>query len=82
MVAIINCESGFVHYKSDGTILKGNVTPHDGGVAQINKDYHEAEAKRLGYDLDTIYGNLGYARHLFEREGHTPWVCKKVLAHN
>ena len=80
MVAIIGCESGYIHYKSDGSVLTGHVTPRDSGVAQINKDYHEDRAESLGYDLDDIYGNLGYARHLYNEQGSAPWVCAQKVA--
>lgn len=74
MVAIVGCESGYVHYKQDGTVLVGRVDPHDTGVAQINVRYHpEAKAR-------SFWGNLAYARELFDAEGVTPWVCRDVVA--
>lgn len=82
MVAIINCESGFVHYKPDGTVLRGRVTPKDTGVAQINKDFHEAQADKLGFDLESVDGNLGMARHIYDNGGSRQWVCHKQVATN
>lgn len=76
MVAIVGCESNFTHYKVDGTVLRGRIDPQDIGVAQINERYHpEAEAT-------SFWGNLAYARELFEAEGVTPWVCKSHVAMN
>jgi hypothetical protein len=40
---------------------------------QINKRYHQAAAAELGLNLDDIYHNMAYARHLYETEGTTPW---------
>lgn len=80
MVAVIKCESGFVHFKADGTVLKGRVTPQDTGVAQINKDYHEKRARELGFDLDSVYGNLAMARYIFDRDGANAWVCNRQVA--
>lgn len=80
MVAIAYCESNFVHYKPDGGVLRGHVDPRDSGALQINKGYHEDTAEGLGYDVDTIWGNLAYARHLYDEQGETPWVCSRKVA--
>jgi hypothetical protein len=80
MVAVIGCESNFTHYRADGTVLRGRVTPADSGAAQINKTYHEEAAKALGYDVDTLWGNLAYARHLYDAQGESPWVCSRIVA--
>ena len=74
MVAIIGCESNYVHYKPDGTVLKGAVDRRDSGAAQINEGYHP-EA-----DTEDLWKNLSYARHLYDTEGTTPWVCRKLVA--
>lgn len=74
MVAIIGCESGFVHYKPDGSVLKGRVDDRDSGVAQINTYYHP------GVNVDDFWENIAYARRLYDKEGVTPWVCKSHVA--
>lgn len=79
-MAIAKCESNFIHYTSDGNVLRGRVTPADSGVMQINKGYHEEEAIKLGLNLDDLYDNLAYARHLYDAEGVTPWVCNNMVA--
>jgi hypothetical protein len=76
MVAIIHCESNFVHYKSDGSVLRGRVDAHDSGLAQINTRYHP------GVNVDDIWDNLAYARKLYNSEGVTPWVCRNQVALN
>lgn len=74
MVAIIGCESGFVHYKPDGGILRGRVDSRDSGLAQINTYYHP------DVDVDDFWANLSYARQLFDAQGTVPWVCRDHVA--
>lgn len=76
MVKIIECESQFIHYKSDGTVLRGRVDPRDTGVSQINTYYHP------NVDVEDFWENLRYARDLYDREGTQPWVCRKHVAQN
>jgi len=73
MIEVARCESDFRHQLTDGTILIGRVDPADTGVMQINKRYHEATATAMQINLDDIYGNLAYARHLYEKQGTRPW---------
>lgn len=73
MVAIIGCESNYTHYTSDG-ILLGRVDPRDSGVAQINTRYHPKANVR------SFWGNVAYARELFDAEGTVPWVCRNMVA--
>lgn len=72
MVRIAKCESTLMHEKN-GDVVRGKVDPDDTGLMQINKRYHGAEAEKLGLDLEDIQDNLAYAKHLFNREGTTPW---------
>jgi hypothetical protein len=74
MVAIISCESGFVHYKPDGSILRGRIDNRDSGLAQINTHYHP------NVNADDLWENLAYARRLYDAEGTTPWVCRNQIA--
>lgn len=73
MIQVARCESTFRHTLSDGSVLKGKVDPADTGVMQINKRYHLETAEKLGLDLDNIYDNMAYARHLYEKQGTQPW---------
>lgn len=75
MVAKIKCESGYNHYEPDGSVLQGRITPLDTGAMQISRKHHEAEAERLGLDLDNVWDNIAYGRRLFEREGDAPWLA-------
>ncbi len=73
MIGVAKCESGFRHQLADGSVLRGRVDSADSGVMQINKRYHEAAAAAMNLDLDDIYGNMAYARHLYETQGTQPW---------
>ncbi len=73
MVQIARCESTFRHTLADGSVLQGQVDPADTGVMQINKRYHEANATKLGLNLEELEDNMAYARSLYERQGTQPW---------
>lgn len=79
---ICTCESGRgighpVQFNADGSVRRGQVNPHDIGMCQINSDYHEAAATKLGMDIYTTAGNIKYANYLYEHEGTTPWSWSK-----
>ncbi len=73
MAEIARCESGFRHTLSDGSVLQGRVDSADTGVMQIKKRYHQATAHAMNLNLDSIYDNMAYARHLYETQGLQPW---------
>ncbi len=73
LAEIARCESRFRQYSQNGIVLRGEITPADVGIMQINERYHDAQAEKLGFDIRTIDGNLKYAEYLFEKEGTQPW---------
>jgi hypothetical protein len=73
LIEIARCESTFKQFNADGSIKRGKVNDMDVGVMQINEFYHLETAKKKGYDIYTLEGNMAYARDLFEREGAQPW---------
>ena len=77
LIQIARCESGFRQYDKYGEVLRGLVNSSDVGVFQINKYYHSDRAESLGLDLNTIEGNMAYARDLYNREGTQPWSASK-----
>lgn len=77
MAAIAQCESHQEQFDSSGHVLHGIVNPDDVGYFQINKYYNGAEAKRLGYDINTESGNIGFALYLYGKEGTAPWDASK-----
>lgn len=83
MIAVAKCESGYRQFNDDGTPLHGGWGGKYVGIFQISEEVHSAEAARLGDDINTIAGNIAYARHLYDREGSVPWVSclpKKTAA--
>ncbi len=74
LVHIAFCESSFRQDGKNGEVLRGRAVSEDVGVMQINERYHGERAKKLGYDIHTLEGNMGYAKWLYEKEGARPWM--------
>jgi len=70
MIEIARCESKFRQFTDNGNVLRsaGMI-----GVFQFFESIHTTGAKALGFDLATLEGNLGYAKHIYEAQGTTPW---------
>lgn len=77
MAEIAKCETRFRHFGRNGRVLRGEVTPEDVGVMQVNEYFHGKTADKLGFDIYSIEGNVAYARYLYEKEGTQPWVSSK-----
>ncbi len=73
LIEIARCESTFSQFDKDGNVVRGRVNPADVGVMQINEKYHLETAKKLGYDIHTVEGNVLYAKYLYEKYGSDPW---------
>jgi hypothetical protein len=74
LVDIARCESAFRQYNSKtGGVLHGVKDNQDIGVMQINEQYQGAKAAAMGYDIDTVEGNVAYAQYLYETQGAAPW---------
>ncbi|MDB5204161.1 MAG: hypothetical protein JWP09_189 [Candidatus Taylorbacteria bacterium] len=74
MIKVAWCESRNRQFEKDGvTPFTGRINQSDVGVMQINKYYHLDTAKKMGLDLNTIDGNMAYAKYLYGKEGTTPW---------
>ncbi len=78
MVAIAQCESHDRQYASDGSVYRGQINNKDVGVMQINQHYQGAAAKKLGFDLYTLQGNVAYAQYLYEKQGTQPWASSSA----
>jgi hypothetical protein len=73
LARISKCESQYRQFTTNGNVLRGREVPQDVGIMQINETYHLATAKKLGYDIYTIDGNLGYGKYLYDTQGTQPW---------
>lgn len=81
MLQVAECESGARQFTPDGSVVKNPITP-DYGIFQINKG-NFGEAKRLGFDVFTLEGNIGYARYLYEQRGLHDWMASsKCWSHS
>lgn len=74
LIDVARCESRFRQFDATGAVLRGKVNPRDIGVMQINEKYHATSALKYGFDIYSLEGNLGYAKHLYEKQGTSPWV--------
>ena len=77
LAEIAKCESRFRQYDSKGRVLRGEMVRDDVGLMQINEFFHKATAEKLGYDLETVEGNLDYGLYLYNKEGTRPWNASK-----
>ena len=73
LIQIAKCESRFRQYDENGNLLYNEQGSSAVGVMQIMSSIHSDDARRLGFDIRTLEGNLGYARHLYEHQGTSPW---------
>ena len=73
MIEIARCESKFRQFTDSGNVLRGGASGGMIGIFQFFESVHTVPAKNLGFDLATVDGNLGYARHLYDAQGTTPW---------
>ena len=73
MSAIAKCESNFRQFTDSGNVLHGGAGTMI-GVFQFDEDVHASNALALGYNINTVEGNLGYARYLYTKQGTDPWV--------
>lgn len=78
MIEIARCESKFRQFTDSGTVLRGGDSGGMIGVFQFFESIHRTPAKILGFDLATLDGNLGYAKHVYTTEGTVPWNPAKA----
>ena len=72
MIEIARCESRFRQFTDAGNVFYGGVREYV-GIFQFAAAVHTIPARNLGFNLETVEGNLAYARHVYEQSGTTPW---------
>lgn len=77
LIEVARCESTFNHWDEYGNVLMNKQGSSATGVMQLMASYHAPEAKKLGLDIRDFYGNLAYAKHLYQRKGLQPWTASK-----
>ena len=74
MIKIAQCESRFRQFAKDGSVLQ-NPKSTAVGVFQIMSSIHKDLAdQKLGLNIDTLEGNVAYAKQLYQEKGTQPWV--------
>ncbi|MBP6923977.1 MAG: hypothetical protein KBC62_01215 [Candidatus Pacebacteria bacterium] len=77
MIEIARCESKFRQFTDAGNVLRGGSGGGMIGVFQFYESIHAPAAQTLGFDLATLEGNLGYAKHVHKTQGTAPWNSAK-----
>lgn len=77
MIEIARCESNFRQFTDSGNVLRGGNGGGMVGVFQFFASIHDSVAEEFDWDIDTLEGNLAYARHVYETQGTTPWNSAK-----
>ena len=77
MIEVARCESNFRQFTDSGNVLRGGAGNQMIGVFQFYGKIHAKGALALGFDINTVEGNLNYARHVYEQQGTTPWNSSK-----
>lgn len=77
MVRIAQCESRFRQFDANGRVLAGGIDPDDTGTFQINKRYHIVQADKMVLDINTLEGNIAYAKYLRKKNGYKDWLASK-----
>ncbi len=79
MMEILKCESGLRQFSEQGVLTHFNKNfTFDTGIAQINS-IHESEAMELGFDINTVEGNLAMAKVILYKYGYDAWVCHRGI---
>ena len=73
MIGVAKCESGFKQFRADGSVLHGGATGQYTGIFQIDSNIHTNKAVGMGFDINTIPGNINYAHYLYNSSGSGPW---------
>lgn len=73
LAEVARCESTFTQFNKNGKVMRGTENPADVGLMQINEYYHAEPAKKLGYNIYSVEGNLAYAKYLYNKKGTAPW---------
>jgi len=73
LAEVARCESTFAQFNKNGKVMRGIENPADVGLMQINEYYHAEPAKKLGYNIYSVEGNLAYAKYLYDKKGTSPW---------
>jgi hypothetical protein len=77
LVEVARCESEFHQFDKEGKPVRGRINKADVGIMQINEHYHLDTADSMKVDLETVAGNVAYAKYLYGKFGTSPWNASK-----
>jgi len=77
LIAIARCESTFRQWDPKTGEPLSNPGSSATGAMQLMASYHREPASNLGWDIDTLQGNLAYGEYLYDTEGVTPWEASR-----
>jgi Transglycosylase SLT domain len=73
LAEVARCESTFTQFSKNGKVMRGIENTADVGLMQINEYYHAETAKKFGYNIYSVEGNLAYGKYLYDKKGTAPW---------
>jgi hypothetical protein len=74
MVSIAECESNFRQFTDAGSVFRGGADGEMVGVFQFYEKVHDLPAAKLGFDIETLEGNIAYAQYIYKESGTSPWA--------
>jgi len=78
MVEVLRCESGLRQFRDDGSPVSSHT--NDWGLSQINATVWDSTAQALGLNYKySLEDNLKMARHVYEVQGISAWVCLELI---
>ena len=77
MLELAQCESGLTQFNKNGSVLRGEVNPHDIGIFQISEVYWLRESKKLGYNIYDTEDNVEMAMFIATRQGYSAWNASR-----
>lgn len=76
LTEVARCESGGKQFAANGRPLMGGGGGRYVGMFQF-APVHIARARRMGFDIYTESGNVGYAHALYREFGLRPWEASR-----
>jgi len=75
MERVAYCESGMSQFDANGNVITSKTA--DYGTFQINQ-IHMKEAADMGLDIDTLAGNVLFAKYLYDKNGIRDWLPSRA----
>lgn len=73
-MSIALCESGVRQFDWYGDVILNHEGSGAAGIFQI-MPFHRVMARKMNIDIDTVSGNVQFARSLYDWYGWSPWLA-------